>query len=138
MSFFFKVTRRKQASKINQTFTCKHKINESNGKVSTHYWIVWLNSKYVCFYVLMPSNFFNFVRNMVNSKTVKIDIFNIFTIQSDLVSSNICIFIQGLLHMPLLYCFRQIISRRNSIESRFILLKDEVALEIYFVSIITY
>ena len=137
MSFFFKVTRRKQASKINQTLTCKHKINESNGKVSTHYWIVWLNSKYVCFYVLMPSNFFNFVRNMVNSKTVKIDIFNIFTIQSDLVSSNICIFIQGLLHMPLLYCFRQITSRRNSIESRFILLKDEVALEIYFVSIIT-
>ena len=35
--FLVEVIRRKQTSKINQTSSCKHKINESNTKVSTHY-----------------------------------------------------------------------------------------------------
>ena len=34
---FLKIIRRKQTSKINRTSTCKHKINESNTKVSTYY-----------------------------------------------------------------------------------------------------
>ena len=34
---FLEIIRRKQTSKINQTYTSKHKINESNTKVSTHY-----------------------------------------------------------------------------------------------------
>ena len=48
----------KQTSIINQNFTCKNKINESNTKVSTWYWIVWLYSKYVCFYVFMLNVFY--------------------------------------------------------------------------------
>ena len=33
----FKITTRKQASIINQSFVCKHEINESNAKISTNY-----------------------------------------------------------------------------------------------------
>ena len=32
-----KVIRRKQTSKINQTSSCKHKINESNTELSAYY-----------------------------------------------------------------------------------------------------
>ena len=54
---FLKSIRRKETSIINQSITCKHKINESNAKVSMHYWIVWLHSKYVCFMFLCSINF---------------------------------------------------------------------------------
>ena len=46
---FFKIITRKQTSIINQSFTCQHKINKSSAKVCTHYWIVWLYSKYCLF-----------------------------------------------------------------------------------------
>ena len=72
---FFKIIRWKQTSKINQIFAYKHKFSESNAELSTHYWIVCLCSKYVCFYVFMSNKFF---RNMFNPKTVKIKNFNIF------------------------------------------------------------
>ena len=49
-------------------FTCKHKINESNAKVTAHYWIVW-------FYVFIPNKFFIFFRNMFNTKTIEINKF---------------------------------------------------------------
>ena len=100
---FFKIIRGKQTSKINQSFACKHKINESNAEVSTHYWIVWLNSKNVCFYVFMPNKFFNFFRKMIKSKTVKINNFNISAIQSNPMCTNICIFIKVYYICPILY-----------------------------------
>ena len=34
---FLEVIMRKETTKMNQTFSCKHKINESNTKVSTHF-----------------------------------------------------------------------------------------------------
>ena len=78
-----KIIRRKQNSLIILSFTCKHKMDDSNVEVSTHYWIGWWNSKYVCFYVFMSNKFVNFLRNMLNSNTVKINNFNISTTQSN-------------------------------------------------------
>ena len=71
----------KQTGKINQSFTWKHKINESNAKTSTHYWIVWLYSKYVCFHDFMSNKIFNFLMNMltISLGTVKINNFNFST-----------------------------------------------------------
>ena len=57
--------------KINQSFGGNYKINESDAKVSTHYWVVWLDCKCVWVYVFITNKFFSFFRNMVNSKTVK-------------------------------------------------------------------
>ena len=63
---FLKVIRREQACKISQTFSCKHVANKSNA-------IVCLYSKYVCFDVFMPNKFFDFFRNMFNTKTIKVN-----------------------------------------------------------------
>ena len=54
---FFKVIRRKQTSKISQSFTWKHKINESNAGVAAHYWIVCLYSKNVSYMNLFSVNY---------------------------------------------------------------------------------
>ena len=61
--------RRKQISLISQFFTCEHKINESNALL-THYWIACLYSKNVSFYVFISNKFFNFFRNMFNTKII--------------------------------------------------------------------
>ena len=119
MSFLFKIIRWKQTSIINQSLTCKHKINESNAEVSTCYWIVCFYSKYVCFYIFMPNNFFNFLSNMFDSKTVKIIISIFFYIQSNLMCTNICIFIKIYYMCPNFYSFREIISRISSFKSKF-------------------
>ena len=105
---FFKILKIKQTSKINQSFTCKHKINESNVKVSTHYWIVWLYSKYVGFYVFMPNKFLNFFRNMLNNKNLKINNFTLFTKQSNPICANICIFIKVYYIYPILIFLRKL------------------------------
>ena len=70
-----KLIRRKQTSVINQSFICKHKIYEFNTKVATHDRIVCLYSKHVCFYVFMSNKFFDFFRNMFNTKTIKVNNF---------------------------------------------------------------
>ena len=72
---FIKIIRRKKNCKISQFFICKHKINKSNTKVSTHYWIICLHSKNFSFYLSTTNKFFNFVRNMFNTKTIKINNF---------------------------------------------------------------
>ena len=77
--FFFKIIKRKQTSKISQFFTCKHKINESIAEVPTHYWITCLYSKNVCFDAFISNEFFNFFRNMLNTKTTEIDNFSFST-----------------------------------------------------------
>ena len=76
--FFFEVIRRKQASKINQVSSCKHKSNESNVKVATHYSGICLCSEYVCFDVFISNKSFNFFRNMLNNKVIKVKNFIIF------------------------------------------------------------
>ena len=91
---FFKIIRKKQLSKINLSFACEHNVNESYGKVTTHYGIVCLNSKYVCFFVFMSNKFFNFFRSMLNSKIIEINNFIVFTILSNPMCTNICIFVK--------------------------------------------
>ena len=120
LSFSFKIISRKQTSIINQKFTCKYKSNESDAEASTHYWTVWLSSKYVCFYAFTSNKSFNFFRNMFKSKTFKINNFNISTIQSNQMSSNISMIIKVYYICPILYCLRKTISRINSIKFRFI------------------
>ena len=73
--FSFKVIRRKQTSKISQFFTSKHKINESNAEVPTHYQIVSMFPKNISFYVFVPDKILNFFRNMFNTKTIDINNF---------------------------------------------------------------
>ena len=119
---FFKVIRRKQTSKISQFFTCKHKINESNAKLPTHYWIVCLYSKNVSFSVFIPNKLFNLFRNMFNTKTIEINNFISFTKQSNPMRTYVCILIKVYHISPTLYFFRQIISWVYTIKSRFILI----------------
>ena len=76
---FFKVMRRKQTSKISQFFTCKHKINEPNAKVPTHYWTVCLYSKNVSLYVFVPDKLINFFRSKFHTQTIEINNFTSFT-----------------------------------------------------------
>ena len=87
-----KVMWRKQTSVISQLFTCQHKINKSNAKVTTHYQIICLYSKNFSFYVFIPNKFCSFFRNILNTKTIKIN-----------KQSNVCLHLhihQGLLRMP--------------------------------------
>ena len=101
--FVFKITKdyiiifvhnHKEKANLCKLFAWKHKINKSNAEVFTHYWIVCLYSKYVCFYEFMSNRFFNSLINMFNCKTVKIGNLNIFYIQSNPIRTNICIFIK--------------------------------------------
>ena len=96
---FFKIIRRKQSRKISQFFTSKHKINESNAEVSTHYWIVYLYSKNGWFYVFMSNELFNFLRNMFNTKTIKINSFIFYKLKQSIAYQHLHLH-QGLLHMP--------------------------------------
>ena len=112
---FFKVIGRKQTSKISKLFPCKHKINESNAKVPTHYWIFCLYSKNVSFYVFIPDKFFNFFRKVFNTITIKINNFTSLTKQSNPVCTYVCVFIKVYYLCPILYFFRQIISRIHTI-----------------------
>ena len=93
-AILFKIIRRKQISKISQFFACKHKINESNAKIPTHYWIVCLHSKNVIYYVFIPNKFFNFFRKLKNKQ---------FHFSNKIKQSNACQHLhihQGLLRMP--------------------------------------
>ena len=76
---------------------------------------------FLCF-VFMSNKFVNFLKKMFYSKTVKIKNFNIFYIQNNPWCTNICIFIKIYYIFPILYCFRPVICRINSIKSKFILL----------------
>ena len=54
---FLKVIRRTQTSKINQNFSCNHKINESNRKVSTYFELSACILNMFVFVFLCPINF---------------------------------------------------------------------------------
>ena len=103
---FLEIIRRKQASKISQTFSCKNEINESNTKVSKYYRTACLYSKYVCFCVFMSNKSFDFFRNMLNTKTIKVNNFIIFYIQTNPMCAYICIFIKVYYICSIFYCFR--------------------------------
>ena len=103
---FFKSRRRKQTSKIGQFFTCKHKMNESNAKVHTHYCIVCLYSKNVSFDVFIPEKFFNFFRNMLCTKTIKVNNFTPVTKQSNSMCTYVYIFIKIYYVNPILFLDR--------------------------------
>ena len=116
----FKPIKRRQTSKFRQIFT-KHKIIESSAKELTHYWIVCLYSKNVSYYFFITNKFFNFFRNMFNTKTVDRNNLNFCC---KMKQSNACLHLhiyQGLLHMPHFF-FRQVISWIKSIKSWFILI----------------
>ena len=75
------------------------------------------------FYAFMSNKSSDFFRNELNSKTVKVRNFNIFYIKSNpTICTNICIFIKICYICSILYCFRQIISRVNTIKCRLILI----------------
>ena len=91
---FFKVIRRKQTSKISQFFTCKHKINESNAKVPTHYEIICSYSENVRYYVFIPDRLFDLFRNIFNTITIEINDLLFVKKQSNAVCASIFVFVQ--------------------------------------------
>ena len=96
------------------------------------------------FNVFMSNKMHNLFRNMFYSKTIKVNNFNIFYIQSNPVYANICIFIKIYDIFTSFYFFKQITSRINTIKYRLIsiviflfqiLSEDVVELKILFISI---
>ena len=88
---FLKIIRQKQASIVNQDFACKHIVNKS---IQTYPHIIEL---FVCILNIFGCMFFkmsDFFRNMFNSNVIKINSIIIKQIQSNLMSTNIGIFIK--------------------------------------------
>ena len=112
----------KKTSKISQFFTCKHKMNESNTKVPTHYWIVCLYSKNVNYYVFTPDKFFYFFRNLFNIKTIEITILLLLQKKAIQCVPTCAYSSRFITYAPSFYFFRQIIFWKNSIKSKFILI----------------
>ena len=106
---------------LNLTLTCKHVLNKSNAKISTHDWIICLYSKYVCciFITKKTSNLF---RNLFNTNTVKINRMIIKHIKSNPMSANISILIKMYYICPTFYFIRQIFTWINAIKLGFILI----------------
>ena len=97
---FLKIIRQKQASIVNQDFACKHIVNKS---IQTYPHIIEL---FVCILNIFGCMFFkmsDFFRNMFNSKVIKINSIIIKQIQSNLMSTNIGIFIKIYYICPILY-----------------------------------
>ena len=96
-----------------QSFSFEQKVNKSNTEISTHYWIVCLYSKNICFNVFILrsrgvqrttiNKWFNFFRNMCYSKKIKISDIIIIHMQSNPMSSNIRILIKIYYIFPILY-----------------------------------
>ena len=62
----------KYLSKLCQPFSIQHKINKSNAKLSTHYWIICLCSINICCDIFTSCEFLNFFWNEFSSKTIKL------------------------------------------------------------------
>ena len=90
---FLKIIRWKKISIFSQCFSFEHKINKSNTKICAHYWILCLYPKNICFNISIFNKCFNFFRNMLYSKAIKISDIIIFYIQSNSMSTNIRILI---------------------------------------------
>ena len=118
----FKVIWCKTISKVLLSLAWKQKINKSNTKVSTHYGIICLYSKNICYNYRFINKYFNFFWNMFNSKTIKTSNIIIQCMQSNPMSSNIRIRIKIYYICPVLYFIWYIICRINIIKPRFILI----------------
>ena len=108
-------------SQVNSVKACKHKINKSSTKISAHYWIICLYSKNICFYVFITNKCSNLFWNMFYSERIKISKIIILLKQCNPMGSNIRVLIKIYYTCPILY-FLWIISRVNTIKSRFILI----------------
>ena len=109
---FFEVIRINHARKITQFFTCKHKINDSNVKVPTHYGIVCLYSKNVWCDVFMSDKFFNFFRNMFKNKTININDLLFLTRQSP-----VCVLIFVFVQINIFISLGKLSPEKNTIKS---------------------
>ena len=109
----FQVIRSKHGRKISHFSTCKHKINESNVKVPTHS-IACLYSKDISFYVFISDKFFNFFRKLFNAKTIEMNNF-FYKIKQPNAYLRLHIH-QGYYISPILYIYRQFVSRINPIK----------------------
>ena len=120
-SFLSKLFGEKKICVFSQSFSFEHKINNSNTEISTHYWIVYLYSKNICFNVFILrsrgqrtirsrrvqrttiNKCFNFFRNMFYSKRIKTSEIIIIHMQSNPMSFNIRILIKICYISPILY-----------------------------------
>ena len=85
----------KKICKFGQGLSCKHKINKSNTKIFTYYWIIWLYSKNICCYGGKTiDKCFNFFWNMFYTEKIKVTNIIIPHIQSNPMSSNIRVLIK--------------------------------------------
>ena len=104
---------KKKSRIINQTFTFKHKINKSNSNVLSHYRFVCLYSINICYYIFVSYEFFNFLWNIFNSKTIKIYYFICIHMQNYSMRSYWFKPMNIYYICPILY-FRYIIFRRKT------------------------
>ena len=93
----------KNIGKVCQSLGGKHKINKCNTKIYTHYWIICLYFKNICYNYRFINKYFDLFWNMFNSKTIKISNIIIQCIQSNPMSSNIRILIKIYYICPILY-----------------------------------
>ena len=120
-SFLSKLFGEKKIYVFSQSFYFEHQINSLNTEISTHYWIVYLYSKNICFDVFILRSrgrrtvrsrgvqrttidkCFNFFRNMFYSKRIKTNDIIIIHIQSNPMSFKIRILIKIFYICPILY-----------------------------------
>ena len=120
MIIFLKVIWWKKICIFSWGFSCKHKINKSNTKMSAHYRIICLYSKNICFNDFIVNKCFNFFRNMFYAKRIELSNI-IMNIQSNPMSSHIRVLI-NIYHISLILYFSEIISRISTIKPRLILI----------------
>ena len=120
LSFFLRSFGEKRFVNLVKVFSCQHKINKFNTKISAHYCIICLYSKNICFYVFIVNKCFNLFWNMFYTKTIKISNI-IIKIKSNPISSNIRVLIL-VYYISLILYFSEIISRINTIKSRLTLI----------------
>ena len=125
---FFLIFWWKSNSKACQAFTFKCNINNSNTKTSIYYWIICLYPINICLHLffftisfLFFVYFYFFFFDMFYTKPVKTSNIIIYYIESNPMSSNTSILIKIYYICNILYFFRQIVTRKNSIKSKFIL-----------------
>ena len=119
---FLKVMRRKQPCKIRQFFTASIKSMNPMQKYPHIIELFACTWKMLALMFLFPIIFFNFFRNMLNTKNIKINNFISSTKYSNPMCVYFCIFIKFYYISPILYFFRLIVSRINTIKLRFILI----------------
>ena len=92
---FLEIAWRKKINKICEPFINQQKVNESNTKLSTHYWMICLHSINFFFATfLFPINVLISFWDLLNTKTIKICHIITIPINSYPVSSSWLLFIK--------------------------------------------